>query len=201
MISPLGTRPASITSAPAAKAMSVAMGIPQPCTASPPALKPRKTSAGTTMPPSAAITGRAAWRGSASSPTSSSRLSSRPTTKKKNAIRPSLIQWCRDISRRQLPMPMLTGSRTSCQYASARLLLARTRAATVAANSRRPPLVWLRMNSSKGLRTRSKARSQGAWRMPLPGPVAGCCPSSCCWSRIHLSRHALPRLSMLPASL
>jgi hypothetical protein len=46
------------------------------------------------MPPSAASTGRAALRALRSSPTTSSRLISSPTTKKNSAISPSLIQ-CR----------------------------------------------------------------------------------------------------------
>jgi hypothetical protein len=48
------------------------------------------------MPPSAAAMGSAACRGLASSPMSSSRLISSPTTKKKTAMSPSLIQWWSD---------------------------------------------------------------------------------------------------------
>ena len=48
--------------------------------------------AGTITPPMAATAGRAAARGSRSSPVTSSRLISRPMTKKKMAIRASLIQ-------------------------------------------------------------------------------------------------------------
>ena len=48
--------------------------------------------AGTIMPPNAAIAGSAAFFGSRNSPTTSSRLISSPTTKKKIAIKPSLIQ-------------------------------------------------------------------------------------------------------------
>jgi hypothetical protein len=44
------------------------------------------------MPPSAASTGVASFRGSLSSPRRISYLISRPTTRKKIAIRPSLIQ-------------------------------------------------------------------------------------------------------------
>ena len=47
------------------------------------------------MPPIAAAIGSAAWRGDASSPASASRLISSPTRRKKTAIRPSLIHWCR----------------------------------------------------------------------------------------------------------
>ncbi len=47
------------------------------------------------MPPAAAMAGSAAARHSFNSPLTSSRLISSPTTKKKRAINPSLIQSCR----------------------------------------------------------------------------------------------------------
>jgi hypothetical protein len=75
-----------------AKAMSVAMGIPQPRDASPGGFTARNSAAGMSMPPTAARTGSAAARGSRSSPTVSSRLISRPTTKKNNVIKPSFTQ-------------------------------------------------------------------------------------------------------------
>ena len=50
-------------------------------------------SAGTMAPPTAATMGSSAFRGSRSSPMRSSRLISRPTTRKKMAIRPSFTQW------------------------------------------------------------------------------------------------------------
>ncbi len=56
----------------------------------------------------AAMIGSAAARGSDSSPTSSSRLISRPTTKKKIAISPSLIQWSSVCSSAHGPMAMPT---------------------------------------------------------------------------------------------
>ena len=72
---------------------------PQPCAASPDGLTARKSTAGTSRPPSAADD-RAprARRRSVSSPTEISRRTSRPTTKKNSAIRPSLTQ-CRRSSR------------------------------------------------------------------------------------------------------
>ncbi len=84
-----------------AKAMSVAVGIAQPRSASPPVfrLTSTYTSAGATMPPTAARIGTAARRGSRSSPSTTSRLSSRPTTKKKIASRPSAAQVDRLRSR------------------------------------------------------------------------------------------------------
>ena len=77
-----------------ANAISVAVGMAQPRVASAPApaVKAAKISAGTTMPPMAAAIGSAARRGSRRSPATNSRLSSRPTTKKKIASSPSAAQ-------------------------------------------------------------------------------------------------------------
>ena len=61
---------------------------PQGAAASP-ALTSTYSSAGTTIPPTAATTGSAARRGSRRSPATNSRLSSSPATKKKIASRPS----------------------------------------------------------------------------------------------------------------
>ncbi len=58
-------------------------------------MRTTKNSAGTTIPPRAAATGRLAFSNDESSPTTSSRLISSPTTKKKITISPSLIQWWR----------------------------------------------------------------------------------------------------------
>ena len=77
-----------IASTASANAMSVATGIAHAWSAPP--LMISASSAGTTMPPTAAITGNVAALRSASSPTTSSRLSSRPATKKNSASRPSL---------------------------------------------------------------------------------------------------------------
>jgi hypothetical protein len=52
----------------------------------------RKISAADAMPPSAAPTGTMIRARSRSDPRSSSRLASRPTTRKKNVISPSLTQ-------------------------------------------------------------------------------------------------------------
>ena len=56
------------------------------------------------MPPSAAIAGRATARRSRSSPTTSSRLISMPTTKKNTAINKSLTTWARSSSNRYEPI-------------------------------------------------------------------------------------------------
>ena len=58
------------------------------------------------MPPRAVTTGRAALRGLRSSPATSSRLISSPTTKKNSAISPSLTQWRRSMAKLQRPTSM-----------------------------------------------------------------------------------------------
>ena len=88
--------------------MSVAMGIPHPSTPAPPAFTARKITAGTIMPPRAAMPGSTAADRSRSSPATSSRLISRPTTKKKMAIRPSLTQWTRSSLMRKSPKATVT---------------------------------------------------------------------------------------------
>ena len=75
--------------------MSVEMAMPQPWAASPEGLNARKIAAGTAIPAMAASTGMRRCRRSVSSPIASSRRISRPTTKKKNTMRPSLTQWRR----------------------------------------------------------------------------------------------------------
>ncbi len=66
-------------------------------------------SAGTTMPPMAAMAGSAAWPKVDSSPRSSSRLISRPTRKKKIAISPSLIHSSSGLSIASAPTRTPTG--------------------------------------------------------------------------------------------
>jgi hypothetical protein len=98
-----GTLRPTNASTPMANAMSVAIGMAHPCTPGPPTLIAAKISAGTSMPPMAAATGRVARRIDASSPSSSSRLISKPTRRKKTTISPSLTQCSRDIERPTLP--------------------------------------------------------------------------------------------------
>jgi hypothetical protein len=52
--------------------------------------------------------GSAARLGEESSPTRISRLISRPTTRKKTAISPSLIQWVKSLVREKSPNPMVS---------------------------------------------------------------------------------------------
>jgi hypothetical protein len=91
-LTPEDTRSPSRASTPTANAMSVAAGMAQPEASSLPAVTARKIPAGSTTPPIAAIAGSAAALRSRSSPVTSSRLISRPTTKKNSAMRPSLTQ-------------------------------------------------------------------------------------------------------------
>ena len=106
---PLDTRSPSSVSTPTAKAMSVAAGIAQPfASGAAPLVTATKISAGSATPPSAASAGRAAVRRSFSSPVTSSRLISRPTTKKKIAIRPSLTQCWRSSVIDASPMPIVS---------------------------------------------------------------------------------------------
>jgi hypothetical protein len=103
-----GTREPSRARIPSAKAVSVATGTPQPRAPSPPPLRARKTAAGTSMPPTAARAGAAVRRGRRSSPVASSRLISRPTTKKNSVISPSLTQWRRSSVMASPPIPTVT---------------------------------------------------------------------------------------------
>ena len=105
IFSPSGTRLPSSDMMPSAKAMSVAMGMPHPAADSWPAFREKKMSAGTTMPPTAAATGMMVRLGVDNPPTSSSRLISRPTRKKKMAMSPSLIHRMAALDRTQSPTP------------------------------------------------------------------------------------------------
>ena len=78
-------------STPSANAVSVDIATPQPSADEVPMLNARKIATGMVIPNSAASAGSGTrWR-SRSSPRSNSRRASRPTTKKKIAISPSLI--------------------------------------------------------------------------------------------------------------
>ena len=99
ILSDTGTRSPSIERMPMAKAMSVAVGIPQPLAAIVPWLKAVKMIAGKSMPPAAASTGRRAFLADESCPQTISRFISSPTAKKKITIRPSLISFSTVIPR------------------------------------------------------------------------------------------------------
>ena len=89
------TRSPRSDTTPTANAISVAIGIPQPEAGSPDGLKAKKMSAGKTIPPIAAIAGRAAAFGSFRWPETSSLFISRPTTKKKITISASFTSFDR----------------------------------------------------------------------------------------------------------
>ena len=91
------------------------------------------------MPPTAPMPGRMMLRGLASSPSRSSRFSSRPMRKKKMAIRPSLIQSSSGLERRNSPRPTINGRLRNSEYSFSRGELAIIRARTVASISRIPP--------------------------------------------------------------
>ncbi len=99
-----GTRLPRMASSPSTKAVSVPMGMPQPTDSGleGPTMN-RKISAGNAMPPMDAPMGSRALRGLENSPPTNSRLSSRATTKKNMAIRPSLIRCSRSFSRMKSP--------------------------------------------------------------------------------------------------
>mmetsp|Transcript_5636 Transcript_5636/g.14686 ORF Transcript_5636/g.14686 Transcript_5636/m.14686 type:complete len:216 (-) Transcript_5636:138-785(-) len=98
-----------------AKAMSVAIGTVIAASVPPPisACTPRYTAIGVTMPPTAAMHGSTALRIDAREPRRISCLISRPTRKKKTAIRPSLIQ-----PRTLRAWPAIAGPTGICQNAS-----------------------------------------------------------------------------------
>ena len=79
------------------------MGMPHPSEPAWPPITARKISAGRTIPPIAAKRGSRAAARVDSSPTVSSRFTSRPTTKKKIAMRPSLTRWRRSSEKRWSP--------------------------------------------------------------------------------------------------
>ncbi len=88
--------------------MSVEITTPQAPAFWPDALNSRKTRAGTTRPAIAATTGTAALDRSVSSPMVNSRVTSRPTMKKKNVISASLTRCLTDISKWWAPKPTPT---------------------------------------------------------------------------------------------
>lgn len=118
--------------------MSVAIGIPQPRSPAPPALSVRYSSAGTSMPPIAPAIANPALRGEDSSPTSSSRLISRPTSRKNSTINPSLIQWSSDLESAAPSGPMVHFVSQSARYVSPQGELAQTSAITALSSSRVP---------------------------------------------------------------
>lgn len=86
--------------------MSVAIGTAQPSRPPPPAMAVTAyNAAGTAMPQTAAMTGSAAVAGVRSSPTTNSRFSSMPATRKKRVSSPSVAQCPTDRSSPRDGMP------------------------------------------------------------------------------------------------
>ena len=90
--SPTGTLVLKIASTPRENAISVAIGMARPlCICGLPPLRIAYISTGTIIPPHAPMIGRSAFFNDDNSPTRISRLISRPTERKKMAMRKSLI--------------------------------------------------------------------------------------------------------------
>ena len=152
-LSDAGTRLPSRTRMPRAKAMSVAMGIPQPRSATGlPQLIAAKIRAGTAMPPKAATAGSSTCDRVASSPSSISRLISSPTRKKKTAIQRSLTQTTSGLDSTSAVPPCRPPRRNSPGmwrkrwYASPQGELLSNKAASAATARRTPPSDWDGMN-------------------------------------------------------
>ena len=105
------------------------------------------------MPPSAPTTGRATCEGCDSAPSTTSRLISSPTSRKKSAISPSLIQSRTDLSRTIGPSEKPKRIRSRLSTASANGELASTRAAIAATSSGIAEAASLSMNSLSRLRS------------------------------------------------
>ena len=144
-----GTRLPAMASTPRARAMSVATTIAQPRDALAPAMA-RYISAGTIMPPMAAATGRNAPRLVANCPLTNSRLISRPTTKKKIVINPSLTHSRRVRCRECSPTVIEIVVVHNCSYDDDQGELAQIIATTAAITSRTPPDASVRRKSRSG---------------------------------------------------
>ena len=101
------------------------------------------------MPPTAAATGMIVWLGVDRPPTSSSRLISRPTTKKKMAIRPSLIHRMAALERTQPLTPTVILVCHRLWYSSAQGELAHTKATIVQIIRATPPAASILKKASK----------------------------------------------------
>lgn len=126
---------------------------------SPLALNARKTAAGTIIPPSAAIAGSATARRSRSSPTTSSRLISIPTTKKNTAINKSLTTWPRSSWNTYDPNSNRTLVAHSDSYPDFHGEFAHTNATTLATPSTIPPAASMWEKRTNGRTARASVRS------------------------------------------
>src|SRR5919109_2362841 len=108
--------------------------------------------AGTAIPPSAPRTGSMAVLLSLSSPRTTSLLISRPTTKKKIAMSPSLIQWRRSVPMLDVPIWREIGICHRESYDARRGEFAHRRAVPVATTMATPPAISVSRNSRNGHR-------------------------------------------------
>ena len=171
--------------------MSVAVGIAQPRARRRPvpSVDGDEDQRRPTMPPTAATIGSAARRGSRRSPATNSRLSSRPTTKKKIASSPSAAQAPRRRSRCRPGRRCRPGGRAARHRTPATASWPRPARSRSPPSSRRPPTVSLRRISA--IRT-SRPRPATEERC-----AAGLVPR---WAP-RRSRHRLPtRLPGSPAT-
>ena len=142
---PMGTLLSKIDSTPRENAISVAIGIATPRIMSGSlGHVSQKKSTGMSMPPHAPMIGNIAFFADESSPTSISRLISRPTERKNIAIKKSLITWISVIgwplwlNRLNFPIERLTSwfqnlknSSFSGEFARARAKMAHTMRTTL----------------------------------------------------------------------
>lgn len=157
---PLGSPRPNMASTPSANAMSVAVGIGQPCVYCVPAVTSRKMPAGTSTPPTAAMAGMIAVLGFDSSPSTSSCFSSIATSRKKTASRPSLIQCAIDRSRPRAPSGRCASSSRSRPGPTGEF--ATTRPSTAAARS----AMALKRGSGRGTTWISVSRGRVSVRRP-----------------------------------
>src|SRR3954454_984175 len=139
------------------------------------------------IPPSAATTGIATRERSRSWPRSSSRLASRPTTRKNSVIRPWLTQSRRSIAIAWSPTRIDSTVRQNDSYESDHGEFAHTSAATVAPSSAAAPAVSvLRKSRSGAARLRAHA-VRPVW------PAEGAAPSAVIVPASAIARHIFAR--------
>src|SRR5512132_1384144 len=157
---------------PRANAMSVGIAIPHPRSADEPAVRAMYARAGTSMPPTAATSGRMAARRSLSSPAISSRLISSPTTRKKKVMRPSRIPPRRSSETLHRLRRNTSSVPQSCSYVSRHGEFAHAIAMATAPTIRIPEAVSASRNDWSGRITRrGTGRSDWAQGMRRPPPL------------------------------
>src|SRR3954453_12833469 len=181
--------PAGASSAGEASANGVSVDIaaPQPCAVGLPAFNARKIATGSAIPPSAATTGIETRERSRSWPRSSSRLASRPTTRKNSVIRPWLTQSRRSIAIAWSPTRIDSTVRQNDSYESDHGEFAHTSAATVAPSSAAAPAVSVLRKARSGA-----ARFPGHAVRPV-WPAEGAASSAVIAPASAIARHIFAR--------